>query len=352
MSVTAVLLCRNERHHIASCLQSVLSQVPPPGGFEIVVVDGISDDGTREILQRIAEQNAIVRIVDNPRRITPCAMNLGISAARGRWVAIMGAHHVYAPDYLLRCHETAKQTNADNVGGAMFCTGSSYIQRAVAAAHHSPFAIGGAKWHNPQYEGPADTVYGGFYRREVFDRIGLFDEELIRNQDDELNLRLTRAGGVIWQTPKVRCRYSPRNSLRALFGQYRQYGYWKVRVIRKHRLPASIRHLVPGGFVLVLLLLATLSVLAALGVDGLRPAIPLLAGLLGIYGSATLLAAAVTAAKAGWSLFPILPVVFACYHFGYGLGFLGGFWDFAIRRRGPSGWSSELTRPAPPSSSR
>src|SRR5712671_5833877 len=241
-NVSAVVPCRNERNYIETCVRSILAQNP----LEVIVADGMSNDGTREILKGITDPR--LRIVDNPKQITPAGMNAGIRAARGELVAIMGAHQRYAPDYLRRSAEALERTGADNVGGAMFCETDTWLQRAIAAAHHSPFSVGGARWHNPNYEGPADTVFGGVYRREVFARIGLFDEQLARNQDDELNFRLIRAGGKIWQSPAIRSWYRPRGSLVALFRQYRQYGYWKVRVIQKHRMPASWRHLVPASF--------------------------------------------------------------------------------------------------------
>jgi hypothetical protein len=267
-------------------------------------------------------------------------MNCGIRAARANWIAIIGAHNRYAPDYLRRCLETAQATGADAIGGAMFTEAKTLTQRAIAAAHHSPFSVGGARWHNPHYEGPADTVFGGFYPRRVFERIGLFDEELVRNQDDEFNLRLIRTGGVIWQSPNIKSWYSPRSSLPALFRQYAQYGYWKVRVIQKHRFPASWRHLVPGAFVLVLLMLSLLSLgglitapfwqlSAYLG----RTSVICLSILIASYLAGNLAASAATAGKNAWSLFPLLPSVFACYHFGYGYGFLRGVWDFILRRK-------------------
>lgn len=258
-TVTAVLLCRNEVGGIENCVRSILNQLPPPGGFEILVVDGMSDDGTKPILGTLAKQNPALRILENPQKITPCGMNIGIRAASGKWIAIMGSHNRYAPDYLLRSHEVAMETGSDNVGGAMFCEGLAWVQRAIAASHHSPFSCGGASWHNPAFEGPVDTVFGGFYKREVFEQIGFYDEELVRNQDDELNLRLARAGGKIWHSPKIRSWYQPRSSLGTLFKQYLQYGYWKVRVIQKHKTTASWRHLVPGSFVFTLALLLLLS---------------------------------------------------------------------------------------------
>ncbi len=336
-TVSAVVPCRNEKDHIEACVRSLLAQEPPPGGFEVIVVDGMSDDGTRDILQRLAREHPRLRVIDNPGRITPSGMNAGIREARGRYVAIMGAHNRYAPDYLRQSVEVLEETRADNVGGAMVCEAGSYVQRAIAAAHHSPFAAGGARWHRPDYEGPADTVFGGIYSREVFDRIGLFDEELIRNQDDELNLRLARAGGKIWQSPRIRSWYRPRGSLSALFRQYMQYGYWKVRVIQKHQLPASVRHLVPGAFVLLLSVLPLASLgwpLAAWG--WLR--------LVALYSVCNIVASGLTAAHQGWRLFPLLPLVFACYHLAYGYGFLRGIWDFILLRRGPNRSCTELTR--------
>jgi glycosyltransferase involved in cell wall biosynthesis len=354
--------------HISSCLESLLRQQPVPGDFEVIVVDGMSEDGTRETLAGLAKSHPRLKLVDNPARITPCGMKAGIHAASGEWIAIMGAHNRYAPDYLANCLEVARRTGADNVGGSMICEGKSLRQRAIAAAHHSPFAVGGSRWHDPTYEGPADTVFGGFYRRDVFERIGSFDESLVRNQDDELNLRLARAGGLIWHSPKIRSWYSPRSSLGALFRQYYQYGYWKVRVIQKHKLPASWRHLVPGAFVFILLLLFLLSALGflfSIFIQGFQPSISyfssqlsafqhfptvlcslssvLLAAVLGVYGAAVAFASLVSASRSGWRLLPVLPLVFPCYHLGYGCGFLCGLWGFVSRTKGTS-ISQVLTR--------
>jgi succinoglycan biosynthesis protein ExoA len=335
--VTAVIPCRNERAHIEACLRSVLAQHGLPGGLEVIVVDGMSNDGTREILARLASKDDRLRVFDNPGRITSRAMNIGIRHARGQFIAIMGAHNQYASDYLSASLRVSSETAADNVGGSMTCRGETWLQRAIAAAHHSPFSVGGARWHDVSYEGPADTVFGGFYRREVFQRIGRFDESLLRNQDDELNLRLVLAGGKIWHSPAIRSSYCPRANLGALFCQYLQYGYWKVAVIKKHHRPASLRHLVPGVFVLSLAILPLLAVFFG-------SLIFLWLALLTAYATANLGASLITAARSTWRFLPVLPLVFGCYHFGYGIGFLRGVIGFVILRHAPSVAFTRLTR--------
>jgi succinoglycan biosynthesis protein ExoA len=342
-ALSVVIPCRNERAHIEACVRSILNQELPPGGFEVIVVDGMSDDGTRAIINRLALEDPRVLVGDNPRHITACGMNVGVRTAAGRYIAIMGAHNRYAPDYLCRSIEVLEKTEADNVGGAMICEGSSRIQQAIAAAHHSPFAVGNARWHNPDYEGIADTVFGGVYRREVFERLGFFDEELVRNQDDEFNLRLVRSGGKIWQSPMIKSWYQPRNSLSALFHQYLQYGYWKVRVIQKHKLPASWRHLVPGTFIFLLMALILTSLwspTARLGALTVASA----------YTICNLMASWLTARHKYGKLLFVLPVVFACYHFGYGCGFLRGVLDFFLFRRPPKRAYTKLTRTSLPES--
>ena len=234
--VSIVIPCRNEAGNIESCLRSVLNQEPVEGGFEVLVVDGMSDDGTRDIIQEMArEEDARVRLLDNPQRFQSFAINLGIKAARGQIIVRMDAHTEYASDYLRLCVQMLRENRADNVGGPARTKADSYMQRAIAAAYHSPFSVGGARFHNVDYEGYVDTVTYGCWYKETLLRLGLFDEELIRSQDDELNLRLIRSGGKIWQSPQIKSWYRPRASLKALFKQYEQYGYWKVRVIQKHK---------------------------------------------------------------------------------------------------------------------
>jgi succinoglycan biosynthesis protein ExoA len=334
---SVVIPCRNEKDHIVGCVRSMLSQESPEGEFEVIVADGLSNDGTRELLSELAETNIRLRVIDNPGRIVSTGLNAAIAAAKGRVIIRVDAHTQYGSDYIRQCVAVLNETGADNVGGPWVSVGEGYVGRAIAAVFQSPFGSGAARGHDAGYEGYVDTVYLGCWRREVFDRIGGFDEELVRNQDDELNLRLTRAGGKIWQSKRIRSWYCPRTSLRDLFQQYLQYGYWKVRVIQKHRLPASWRHLVPPAFVLTLVTLMSASAISSVA---FRAA----AVLGGVYALCTLAASTLTAIKVEAKLLPALPMVYACFHVGYGFGFLRGVWDFTMLRRPAAPQMSNISR--------
>jgi glycosyltransferase involved in cell wall biosynthesis len=314
-AVSVLVPCRNEATHIEACLRSILAQAAPDGGFEVIVADGMSTDGTRAALARIAAEDDRVRIVDNPARIAAAGLNTAIRLARGAIIVRMDGHTTYAPDYLRRSVETLVASGADNVGGPYRATGEGPAQRAIAAAAESPFAVGRQRGRQTRYEGPADTVVFGCWHREAFDRFGPFDETLVHNQDDEHNLRIVRAGGRIWQSPAIRAWTQARSSLGALFRQYFGYGYWKVPVIVKHRGPASARHLVPGAFVLAVVALPALAL-------WWRPALGLWLGLLAVYGIGLAVATVVSAARSGWDLVPRLPATFCVVHLAYGLGFL------------------------------
>ena len=221
--------------------------------------------------------------------------------------------------------EELERTGADNVGGPARTRTQGTRARAFAAAYHSPFSTG-ARFHDENYEGWIDTVPYGCWRKETLERLGLFDEKLVRNQDDELNLRLTRAGGKIWQSPDIVSWYSPRATLRALFLQYFQYGFWKAAVVRKHRIPGSWRHLAP-----VIVRAGAYLIVRGVYRDGrhastrIRGGGPFMAGTGGGYAAANVTASFAAARKSGWATLPYLPAVFTVYHFSWGLGFLAGF---------------------------
>lgn len=211
------------------------------------------------------------------------------------------------------------------------------MERSICLAYQSTFGCGGARFHNPAFEGYVDTVTYGCWRKSTLERIGLFDEELVRNQDDELNLRLNRSGGKIWQTPKIQSWYYPRSTLKSLARQHVQYGYWKARILRKHRIPAAWRHLVPGAFAVALSFFGATAWFLPLSAR-------MLALLLITYGVASVAASGIACWKGkNLFLFPVLPLVFAAYHLPYGLGFLAGLCDIVLHRR-PSRALTALTR--------
>lgn len=336
--VSVIIPCRNEAKFIAPCLDSILAQDYPHDKLEVLVVDGMSSDGTRAIVQEYHQRYEFIKLIDNPGQITPKALNLGVSNSRGEIIAIMGAHTEYASDYLTQCVRVLEETGADNVGGPARTKARSYLQQAIAIGFETPFAVGGSRSHSQDYEGEIDTVTYGCYRREVFDKIGYFDEELVRNQDDEFNFRLRKAGGKIWQSPAIKSWYYPRDTLKGLFRQYIQYGYWKVRVIQKHKMPAAIRHVIPGAFVLALLATGILGIFCKI----MRM---LLVTILGLYLLVTVKAAIDACYKHKvWKYCWIMPLVIMTYHFGYGWGFLKGIWDFVIKKRGGSAKFTALTR--------
>jgi succinoglycan biosynthesis protein ExoA len=175
--VSVLLPCRNEARHIAECLESILSQETPEGGFELLVIDGNSDDETLRILHDFAAKDARVRVLSNPQKFVSHALNLGIRAARGEIIVRMDAHSIYAPDYLRMCVDALERTNATNVGGPARTMAKTYIEGVIAAAYHSPFAVGGARFHDTSFEGYVDTVPYGCWRRAAFEKFGYFLSE-------------------------------------------------------------------------------------------------------------------------------------------------------------------------------
>ena len=333
MRVSIVMPVRNEGSAIGDSLGAVLAQDYPPGDVEILVADGRSDDGTREYVQALMVRHPNLRLVDNPGRIVPTGLNQAIRIASGTCIVRVDGHTVIDPDYVSRCVEALKRSGGENVGGPMRARGIGWFGRAVAAATSVSFGVGGARFHYSRREEWVDTVYMGAWPRRVFEAYGGFDEEMVRNQDDEFNYRILDGGGRILLSPAIRSVYTVRGSPRALWRQYFQYGFWKVRVMQKHPRQMRWRHFAPGAFVTVLAALpgAALVWPAAWGVWGV---------VAGIYLAAACAASLWTAKRSGWDLMPVLPIVFVILHLAYGTGFLVGLLRF-IRRWGDRG------RPAP-----
>jgi len=326
MLVSVVTPCRNEAGFIAAFIASVMAQQSDGFEIELLVADGRSNDGTRAILEHLVAGNPTVRCMDNPEGIVSTGLNRCIEAARGEIIVRMDVHTRYAEDYVQRCVEALTSSGAVCVGGPWKADGAPGLQRAIADAFQSPFGSGGARSRDLAYEGPCDTVYLGCWHRKDLLAAGGFDEALVRNQDDELALRLHRAGGIIWQSPRIRSSYTPRASIGALYRQFFQYGYWKVAVARKHGVHASFRHMVPVLFV---------TALAALGIGALFTPLGLLALLTfcAVYLAGITFAGFRANTQRGWKAAFMVALAIAAMHFGYGLGYALGVRDFRFGRR-------------------
>ncbi|MDJ0663515.1 MAG: glycosyltransferase family 2 protein [Acidimicrobiia bacterium] len=250
--VSVVIPVRNEAASIEATIESIVAQ-DYPGRIEIVVADGLSDDGTREILEGLSAKHEGFRYVDSPTGRTPNGLNLAIHASRGDIIVRCDGHAELPPDYVRTAVAVLNETGAVNVGGRQHAVGVGWMQRAIAYAMTSRIGVGDARFHYGGKAGPVDTVYLGVFRREPLFAAGLFDEELTRNQDYELNIRLRANGGVVWFDPRLEVVYRPRSSLRRLGLQYFQYGNWKRRVIRMHPASTRLRQLIPPLFVIGLL---------------------------------------------------------------------------------------------------
>ena len=316
--VSVVIPVRNEARHIRGCLEALAAQDYPLDRLEVLVVDGGSTDGTAELAAAFASCGfARFAVLTNPAGRTAEGRNAGTREARGEVIIQLIGHCRVAPDFVRESVAALRESGADCAGGPIESAGTGPVGGAIAAAVASPFGVGNAHFRYAREARYTDTVAFGAYRREVFRRIGLFDEAADRGEDDEFNYRLLSRGGRIYLTPRVRSTYYPRSSLRALFVQYFRYGRAKVYVARRHPGQVRWRHLVPPAFVLALV------VPAAAGA-AYRPALAL-TGLVGVaYLAASAVASIRTAARRGWRHLPLLPAAFACLHVAYGLGFLAG----------------------------
>lgn len=257
--VSIVMPVLNEEKYMDTCISSVLAQDFDKNKIEFLLVDGMSIDKTASIIRAYAQKYKFIRLLENPNRTVQCALNIGIRNAVGTYVVRMDAHTEYATDYVSKCVQFLESTGADNVGGPMVPGWRSTTQKVIAAAYHSNFALGGGKFHDENFTGYADTVYLGAFKRETLLKIGLYDERLPRSEDDDLNYRITKANGKVFITPNIKSVYYPRDSYLSLFKQYYEYGLWKVAVIKKHKKPARLSHLVPVAFLLFILVFSLLS---------------------------------------------------------------------------------------------
>lgn len=263
--VTVIVPILNEEKYIQNFLDSLLRQDYPKKDLEVILIDGNSDDKTVELIKNYIEKYKFIKLIINEKKTVQYALNLGIQSASGEYIVRMDAHAWYEKDYISKCIEYLKKTNASNVGGPTVVKGNGRIQKVIAAAYSSPFALGGGRHYRENFEGYSDTVSWGCFKKDYLVSLGMYDERLPRSEDDDLNFRIIKSGGKIYITSKIKSEYYPKESFSKLFKQYFNYGLWKVAVIKKHKRPLRITQLIPMAFVGFLILLGIISLFSNIG---------------------------------------------------------------------------------------
>lgn len=320
--VSILIPTYQEKDYVAGCLRSVRAFSRPPGTHvETLVIDGMSDDGTRDVVRHAAAQDPSIRLIDNPERFQSAALNRGIAAAAGDFILRLDAHSFYPPDYLERCLETAERTDADNTGGIVTTLrrGDTYQAALVQALITHKFGVGNSGFRTDAPEGPADTVPYGFFRRSVFDRVGMFDERLVRAQDYEMNRRIIASGGTIWRNPRIVVSYYPQPDFRRFISK---------QFFAEAPYNAYMWYLAPYSFAPR----HAASAVFATGVIGgllLSPFVPWIRvaffAAMALYLGLAFLSAGQQAVRYREPLhIVLLPPAFFAYHFLHGLGVLAG----------------------------
>lgn len=327
--VSIIIPCRNEQKFIGKCLDSIIAQDYPKELLEVLIVDGMSNDKTREIIKEYSKQHQYIKLLDNPRKIVPTALNTGIQNVQGEIIVRMDAHNIYEKDYVSKCVRYLQEYDVDNVGGIWITLpgNNTLIAQSIAFSLSHPFGVGNAYFRigskEPKY---VDTVPFGCYKREVFQRMGLFDEDLARNQDDEFNLRLIKNGGKILLVPDIVSYYYARDSLRKLWKMYFQYGYFKPLVVKKVGAVLTGRQLMPGIFVGSLIVSGIFSPIV-------KPSLWFFLLIASIYTIFNVSVSCLVGFKKGLKYISVLPLIFATLHLSYGIGYLKGILDFMILKK-------------------
>lgn len=262
LKVSIIIPCRNEEKHIDKCLDSVIDQDYPKESLEVLVIDGMSKDKTKKIIEGYSHKYHFIRYLENSKKITPCALNIGIKNAKGEIIIRMDAHAKYEKDYISKCVKYLNDYNVDNVGGNMITLPieDSLIGRSIVKVLTNKFGVGNSAFRTGSKEPKfVDTVFGGCYRKEIFDKIGLFNENLSSSQDMEFNLRLIRSGGKILLVPDIISYYYTRSNLVSFIKNNFRNGFWVVYPLKFVKIPLRWRHYIPLAFVSVLLGLALLA---------------------------------------------------------------------------------------------
>ncbi len=330
--ISVVIPCRNEEKYIEECIRAIYaSKIDSEIRFDVYVVDGMSDDSTREIVLNLSKEFHSLQLIDNTKKLTPFAFNLGIHQnSKADFIQIVGARHIISNNYISKSLAILqKDASVWCVGGKIINEYSNETSEVISKAMGSSFGMGIGNFRTLTKSGFTDTVTSPLYPMWVFEKIGYFDEELIRNQDDDFNFRLTNAGGEIWFEADINLKYYVRASYKNVAKQFFQYGYWKVYVNKKHKAVTTLRQLVPPLFVIYLLILP-FTYLISLLIGAIYSAPLILYLLLDFFISFR------SSTKMVYT-FPIL-------HVSYGLGYLNGIFQFVLLNKKPSEKNKELSR--------
>ncbi len=320
VGVSVIVPCYNEERTIRLLLQAIRGQTYPMSNLEVIIADGMSTDGTREVVREFSQMHTTLnlRVVDNPDRIIPAALNRAIEAARGEVIVRLDAHSMPSPEYIERCLQVLENTGAANAGGVWEIQPSSetWMARSIAAAGSHPLGAGDARYRTSGVAGEVDTVPFGAFRREWLDKTGPFNETLLTNEDYEFNVRLRNLGGLIWFDPSIRSTYFARGDLAALARQYARYGFWKARMLMHYPRSLRWRQVLPPFFVFTALILGLIGLFS--------PAAQVLLGLqLGLYAGTTFIVGLIEAIRRrSPGLIVGFPLAIWTMHLAWGGGFL------------------------------
>jgi len=305
IEVSVIIPCRDEERFVSKCLDSIIKQDYPKENLEVLVVDGKSEDRTKEIVKEYSQKYSFIRLLENPQKYTPFALNIGIKQAKGEIIMRMDAHAIYEKDYISKCLRYLDEYKADNVGGIWITVprDNTFIGKAIALVLSHPFGAGNAYYRIGYSKEPrwVDTVPFGCYRKEIFKKIGFYNENLVRSQDMEFNLRLKKSGGKILLVPDIVSYYYPKSNLKDFFLHNFEDGVWVIYPLKFVKTPLQLRHYLPLIFVLTLPLSILPYILVSLFFS-LKIAIK----------------------EKNSRLFFVMPLAFTTRHIGYGLGSVWG----------------------------
>jgi succinoglycan biosynthesis protein ExoA len=317
--VSIIVPCRNEENTIRLLLDAIFQQTYPRKDMEVIIADGLSTDATRQVISDFQQEkpDLSVKVVDNPVRSIPAALNTAIHASSGEYILRLDAHCIPAQDYVARCITGLQEGLGENVGGVWKIQPSSqgWLARSIAAAAAHPLGVGDARYRYSTRAEAVDTVPFGAFRRSTLEKIGAYDESLLTNEDYELNARLRMSGGKVWLDPAIQAVYFSRGSIPALARQYFRYGFWKVRMLRRYPKTLRWRQAIPPLFILSLIVLLLLSPFLALARWGLL--IEFLLYLLVLLGGAAIS----IQRKGDPALLAGIPLAIATMHIAWGAGF-------------------------------